>query len=66
MDKVRYVKERCPNDYTIMGDTYYCDWKIVDHELYVKGPTCIYDDWFATGDLVALDMGKRMYYLGRK
>lgn len=66
IDKVQYVKERCPDDYTIMGDTYYCDWKIVDHELYVKGPTCIYDDWFATGDIVALDMGKRMYYLGRK
>jgi len=66
IDKVQYVKERCPDDYTIMGDTYYCDWKIVDHELYVKGPTCIYDDWFATGDVVALDMGKRMYYLGRK
>ena len=65
MDKVQYVKERCPQDYTIMGDTYYCDWKIVDHVLYVKGPTCIYDDWFATGDVVALDMGKRMYYLGR-
>lgn len=49
-----------------MGDTYYCDWKIIDHELYVKGPTSIYNDWYATGDIVALDMGKRMYYLGRK
>ena len=66
MDKVQYVKERCPFEYSIMGDTYYCDWKIKDHELYVKGPTSIYDDWFATGDIVALDMGKRMYYLGRK
>jgi len=66
MDKVQYVKQRCPDDYTIMGDVYYCDWKIVDHELYVKGPTSIYDDWYATGDIVALDMGKRMYYLGRK
>lgn len=65
MDKVQYVKERCPDKYTIMGDTYYCDWKVIDHQLYVKGPTSIYDDWFATGDLVALDMGKRMYYLGR-
>ena len=66
MDKVQYVKERTPDEYTIMGDTYYCDWKIIDHELYVKGPTSIYNDWYATGDIVALDMGKRMYYLGRK
>ena len=27
MDKVQYVKERTPDEYTIMGDTYYCDWK---------------------------------------
>ena len=66
MEKVKYVKDKAPEDYTIMGDTYYCDWKIVKHELYVKGPTCIHADWFATGDLVSLDMGKRMYYLGRK
>lgn len=66
MDQVEYVKKRAPDGYTIMGNKYYCDWKIVDHELFVKGPTCIYDDWFATGDIVALDMGRRMYYLGRK
>ena len=66
MEQVAYVKQRCPDDYTVMGNRYYCDWKIVDHELYVKGPTCVYDDWFATGDIVALDMGRRMYYLGRK
>ena len=66
MEQVGYVKQRCPDDYTVMGNQYYCDWKIVDHELYVKGPTCVYDDWFATGDIVALDMGRRMYYLGRK
>ena len=66
MDKVQYVKQRSPDDYTIMGDTYYCDWKIVKQELYVKGSTSIYDEWFATGDNVALDMGRRMYYIGRK
>jgi len=66
MEQVEYVKQRCPDGYTIMGNKYYCDWKIVDHELYVKGPTCVYGDWFATGDIVALDMGRRMYYLGRK
>tara|TARA_B100000809_G_C14983464_1_gene475420 strand:+ start:59 stop:772 length:714 start_codon:yes stop_codon:yes gene_type:complete len=66
LEKIQYVKERTPKSYTILGDTYYCDWKIVDHELYVKGPTCIHDDWFATEDIVALDMGNRMYYQRRK
>ena len=66
MEKVQHVKERCFEQYTILGDTYYCDWKINNHELYVKGPTSIYDDWFATKDIVALDMNKRMYYKGRK
>ena len=66
MDKVQHVKQKAPDGYTIMGDTFYCDWKIVKHELYVKGPTSIYDEWYATGDLVSLDMGRRMYYLGRK
>ena len=66
MEKVKHVKERCFEQYTILGDTYYCDWKIINHELHVKGPTSIYDDWFATGDIVALDMSKRMYYKGRK
>ena len=66
LEYVKYVKERCFEGYTILGNKFYCDWKIIDHELYVKGDTCIYDDWFATGDIVALDMGTRMYYLGRK
>ena len=66
MEKVQHVKERCFEQYTILGDTYYCDWKINNHELYVKGPTSIYDNWFATKDIVALDMNKRMYYKGRK
>ena len=66
IDKVQYVKERSIKDGTIMGDTYYCDWKIIDNELYVKGSTCIHTDWFATGDLVDLDSERRMYYKARK
>jgi acyl-CoA synthetase (AMP-forming)/AMP-acid ligase II len=66
LDYVRHVKNLCPNEYTIMGDKYYCDWKIVEHELYVKGTTSIYDDWFPTGDLVTLDMSSRMYFYKRK
>lgn len=66
LEKIKEVKKQAPNNYTILGDTYYCDWKIVDNELYVKGPTCVYNDWFATKDIVTLDMFKRMFYYGRK
>lgn len=50
---------------SIMGDTTYCETKIVDGELYVKGNICVYDDWFATGDIVKFDKGSYWYY-GRK
>ncbi len=51
--------------HTIMGDTAYCDTKIIRHELHVKGNICVYDDWFATGDIVKFEKGCYWYY-GRK
>lgn len=65
-EKIESAKKQAPKDFTILGNTYYCDWKIVNNELYVKGPTCIHDDWFATGDIVTLDMFNRMFYYGRR
>lgn len=65
LDKIYEAKQQAPDDFSILGDTYYCDWKIKDNELLVKGDTCIYDDWFNTGDIVTLDMIKRMFYYGR-
>lgn len=50
---------------TIMGNMAYCDTKIVDGELHVKGDICIFDDWFATGDIVQKE-GEDFYYMGRK
>ena len=49
---------------TILGTNEYCETKIVDDELYVRGDICVYDDWFATGDLVKRKNGV-LYYLGR-
>ena len=51
--------------YTIMGDTAFCETKIIKHELYVKGDICVYVDWFATGDIVKYVDGDFWYY-GRK
>ena len=65
LEKLKEVKSSSIGDF-IMGDTFYCDWKIIDDELYVKGSTCIYNDWFATKDLIKLDNFNRMYYDGRK
>ena len=59
-DQIQEVKRQ----ETILGDTYYCDWKIKNDILHVKGDTCIYDDWYNTNDLVYLNNGK-MYYNGR-
>lgn len=53
------------NGYTIMGDTYYCEYKIVNNELWVKGNTCIYRGWYPTQDLVTMK-DNTMYYIGRK
>ena len=52
-------------DYTVLGDTFHCDYKIVDNELHVKGAICVYPEWFATGDLVVEEAGT-LYYVGRK
>ena len=51
--------------HTIIGDTTFCEVKIVRKELYVKGDICVYDDWFATGDIVKFEKGSYWYY-GRK
>ena len=49
---------------TIMGNQVHCDVKIEDNQLFVCGDICVYDDWFATGDLVTYNNGV-YYYLGR-
>jgi hypothetical protein len=52
--------------YTIMGDTAFCDIQISEwNELMVKGDICVYDDWFATGDIIKFEKGSYWYH-GRK
>lgn len=52
-------------DHSVLGDTFWCNWKIVNNELYVKSNMCIYPNWFATGDIVREHNGV-LYYDGRK
>lgn len=51
--------------YTLMGDTAHVETKIIRHELHIRGDICVYDDWFATGDIVKYNKGCYWYY-GRK
>jgi acyl-CoA synthetase (AMP-forming)/AMP-acid ligase II len=63
---VTSYKEYQLDGMTLLGDTAYCDWKVQDEELFVKGDICVYDDWFATGDLVATNYPGDLYYARRK
>ncbi len=53
LEDVELVQKKCPKGMTYLGSSAYCDLNIVNDELHVRGPTCIYDGWFATGDLVS-------------
>jgi acyl-coenzyme A synthetase/AMP-(fatty) acid ligase len=64
MEEVRRVKSICPFNATVMGANKYCDYKIVDGELVVKGDICIYDDWYHTKDKV-VEIDGILFYLGR-
>lgn len=64
IDQVLEEKSIAPNNSTIMGKDIFCDHKVVDNELYVKGDICIYNDWYATKDRVIFKEG-RYYYTGR-
>lgn len=57
--------QRVKDKNTILGTNVYCETKVIDSELYVRGDICVYDDWFATGDLVERK-GDVLYYLNRK
>lgn len=61
IDEVRYLKSV---NSAILGDRFYCDWKIENNELIVKGEICIYDDWYPTQDLVYVN-NNVLYYTGR-
>lgn len=48
----------------ILGDTFWTECEIREGVLWVKGPLCIYDDWFCTKDKVRMESGM-MFYEGR-
>jgi long-subunit acyl-CoA synthetase (AMP-forming) len=64
IEKVHYYKSLCPSNATILGDVAACDFKIVDSELWVRGGISIYNDWYATKDMVVSNQGI-LFYQGR-
>ena len=66
VDEVQESKRRQAKG-TILGNTYYCDYKIINNELHVKGDISVYGNtWFATGDIVSKNPLGELFYVGRK
>ena len=51
-------------EYPYLGNRYYCDYRIVNNVLEVKGDIVYVNDWFSTGDLVTHD-NDGLWYHGR-
>ncbi len=63
-DITKIVNQISPGSY-ILGDNFFVDYKIIAGELIIKSNMCIYDGWFATGDLVEIK-NNTLFYRGRK
>ena len=66
IEKVNQYRDQALAHGSLLGDRYFCEYRIIDDELWVRGDVCIYDDWFNTHDLVALNEQGAMYHLGRR
>ena len=66
LEKVEQYREQALADGTLLGDRYFCEYRIIDDELWVRGDVCVYEDWFNTHDLVAFNEQGAMFHLGRR
>jgi len=65
IDDVTQYQQQALSTGSLMGDCYYCDYKIENGTLHVKGGQSIYNDWFDTKDMVKLNDYAAMYFMGR-
>lgn len=66
LNKVKHLQSLCPDNHTILGDESYCDYRVVNDELVVKGNISVYgNNWFHTGDLVT-ELDGVLFFKGRK
>ena len=61
---VNSIKEVTPNNSTILGSIFNCNWRVVDSCLWVCGDICVYDGWFNTNDTV-IEKDGYLFYTGR-
>jgi len=60
------AKTKCPSNSTILGNIFHCEWKVDENNcLWVKGDSCVYEDWFNTKDQVVVDDFGCLWYTGR-
>ncbi|MFV2092808.1 MAG: AMP-binding protein [Hyphomicrobiales bacterium] len=65
LDKVERYRRQALDTGSLMGDRYYCDTKLEQGCLAVKGTICIYPGWINSRDRVAINDQGAMYHLGR-
>ena len=65
LNKVAEYRAHAITGASLLGDRYYCETRVEDGVLFVRGECCVYDDWFCTGDKVLVNEHNMMYYLGR-
>lgn len=65
VEQVNSYRSESVKDGTLMGDRYYCDYRLPDNALQVKGDICVYDGWFETHDRIQLNSSGAMYHMGR-
>lgn len=64
IEDVANIQQNCPNEMSYLGKTAYCDLDIINNQLYVRSPMCIYNGWFPTGDLVS-KIDEHLYFSSR-
>jgi len=65
LNKVAEYRAHAIAGASLLGDRFYCETKVEDGILYVRGECCVYKDWFCTGDQVVVNKHDAVYYLGR-
>jgi acyl-CoA synthetase (AMP-forming)/AMP-acid ligase II len=65
LNKVAEYRAHAITGASLLGDRFYCETRVEDGVLWVRGDCCVYEDWFCTGDQVVVNEHGALYYLGR-
>ena len=65
IEQLEQYRQQAISTASLMGDQYYCEYKIVNDELHVKSSICVYEEWFNTQDRVLINKHGAMYFTER-